>query len=264
MAYDVGGFRFDDEMSAREAFKESKAVAKIKSSMDMQDANSVLRVYKQAIEKDIFHTKVGLAFLQECQDIIKSQGADSKAVPPIKFVATDIEDEELPNEPTQETSVKEAPVKKAPAPRKAPAVVSQGTAANRNPVKPKRNESASLKNVKTGAHTRVFKTEATPAKHKRYLAGPIEKSTVNAPATIEEYAKSLEQVNAKVIKINKILLILCIVLGLIIIGMFAINTTINSPNILNYENRVIDKYSSWEQELNAKEQVLDNLMKSQN
>lgn len=259
MAYDVGGFRFDDESSAREAFKESKAIAKIKSSMDMQDANSVLRVYKQAIEKDIFHTKVGLAFLQECQDIIKSNGENPAVVPPIKFVATDIDDEDLPEEP-----VKVAPVKTTTTPKKAPVVISQKDAALRNPAKPKRNDSASLKNVKTGAHTRVFKPETAPVKHKRYLAGPIEKPVDTTPATMEAYTKSLEQDNARVHKINKILLILCIVFFIIIVGMFAISTTINSPNILNYENSVLDKYSSWEQELNAKEQVLDNLMRTQN
>jgi hypothetical protein len=53
--------------------------------------------------------------------------------------------------------------------------------------------------------------------------------------------------------INKILLILCITLLLCVIGMFYVNSTINSPTILNYEEKLIDKYSSWEQELTERE-----------
>ena len=52
---------------------------------------------------------------------------------------------------------------------------------------------------------------------------------------------------------NKILLILCITLMLCVAGMFYVNSTINSPTILNYEEKLIDKYSSWEQELTERE-----------
>ena len=52
---------------------------------------------------------------------------------------------------------------------------------------------------------------------------------------------------------NKILLILCITLVLCVVGMFYVNSTINSPTILNYEEKLIDKYSSWEQELTERE-----------
>ncbi len=53
--------------------------------------------------------------------------------------------------------------------------------------------------------------------------------------------------------INKILIILCITLALIVIGMFYVNSTINSPTILNYEEQLLNKYSSWEQELSERE-----------
>jgi hypothetical protein len=53
--------------------------------------------------------------------------------------------------------------------------------------------------------------------------------------------------------INKILLILCATLLLCVVGMFYVNSTINSPTILNYEEKILDKYSAWEQELTARE-----------
>ena len=56
--------------------------------------------------------------------------------------------------------------------------------------------------------------------------------------------------------VNKVLLILCITLLLCVIGMFYVSTTINSPTILDYEEKLIDKYSSWEQDLTEREQAL--------
>lgn len=60
----------------------------------------------------------------------------------------------------------------------------------------------------------------------------------------------------KLKRINSILLILCITLLLSVIGMFYVNSTINSPTILNYEEKLIDKYSSWEQDLTERENAL--------
>ena len=54
----------------------------------------------------------------------------------------------------------------------------------------------------------------------------------------------------------RILLFLCIMLLLIVVGMFVVAATSNSPNILNYEEKIQDKYSSWEQDLTQREKEL--------
>lgn len=46
------------------------------------------------------------------------------------------------------------------------------------------------------------------------------------------------------------------VLVIVIIALFVITGTSKNPNIINYENALIDKYSSWESELNQKEKEL--------
>ena len=46
------------------------------------------------------------------------------------------------------------------------------------------------------------------------------------------------------------------VLVVIIVALFIITSTSNKPNIINYENALIDKYSAWETELKEKEQSL--------
>ncbi|MCI5621926.1 MAG: hypothetical protein MR355_10280 [Lachnospiraceae bacterium] len=47
-----------------------------------------------------------------------------------------------------------------------------------------------------------------------------------------------------------------ICLVVVIIAMFVINMTSNNTTILNYENQIIDKYESWEQELLQREAEL--------
>ena len=48
-----------------------------------------------------------------------------------------------------------------------------------------------------------------------------------------------------------------IVLLVMVIAMFAITLTSNTPTILNYENKLIDRYEHWEQKLNEREQELN-------
>ena len=45
-------------------------------------------------------------------------------------------------------------------------------------------------------------------------------------------------------------------LVLIIIIMFAITLTGENPNIINYENALVDKYAKWEQELSQRESIV--------
>lgn len=48
-------------------------------------------------------------------------------------------------------------------------------------------------------------------------------------------------------------IIINVILGIMIIVMFYIATTGKNPNILNYENALINKYAEWEQELRDRE-----------
>jgi biopolymer transport protein ExbB/TolQ len=50
-----------------------------------------------------------------------------------------------------------------------------------------------------------------------------------------------------------------IALAVCVIGMFAIQMTTGSVNILNYENEIINKYEKWEQELSEREAAVREL-----
>lgn len=47
-----------------------------------------------------------------------------------------------------------------------------------------------------------------------------------------------------------------IMMAAAVIAMFVITLTSDNPNILNYENRLVDRYASWEQELSERENAI--------
>lgn len=67
---------------------------------------------------------------------------------------------------------------------------------------------------------------------------------------------TLEEKYNRLCILNKILIVICVGLVISIAAMFFINSTINSPTILNYEEQILDKYSNWEQELTKREEAL--------
>ena len=46
------------------------------------------------------------------------------------------------------------------------------------------------------------------------------------------------------------------ILVLVIIALFVITSTSQNPNIINYENAIVDKYSAWETELTEREKAV--------
>ncbi len=47
-----------------------------------------------------------------------------------------------------------------------------------------------------------------------------------------------------------------LILLISVVSMLLLAATSDNVNILNYENKLIDKYSSWEQELEEREQAV--------
>lgn len=57
-------------------------------------------------------------------------------------------------------------------------------------------------------------------------------------------------------KRNKVFWLVCITLFLVAALLFSVAFTSKHPNILNYENALLDKYASWEQELTERENAI--------
>ena len=99
--------------------------------------------------------------------------------------------------------------------------------------------------VRSGAKTDNL--PAIPVKKKISLAGNKELMHKN---------RLLKEKLEKKKRTTVIMSMVCIGLGILVIALFAVAFTGKHPNILNYENVILDKYSSWEQELTERENAV--------
>lgn len=175
MAYKIGDFTFDTIEEAKAAEKEAKAIAYITSQMKSDEPEDVLALYCQMLEKDLFHTKLGLSFLEDLyQDLLKQKALDGKHIPPV---------------------------------------------------------------------IKVERSEKTKSKSKSQTRGRKINSVTE---------KELKRYK----KLTHILTVVCVTMAIIIVGMFVVNVSSQHPTILNYEQKLLDKYAGWEEELNQREEEL--------
>ena len=197
-SYKVGGFTFSDEISAKNASKEMKAVEYLLKQLSNADEAEVLNIYNQLLDKHIFNTEVGLSFLNQLRaNLIDSQTYSEKDIRPVYSI--------------DKTKLKQEITKTSDADKVA------------------------------------LDTQDDSLDDNQKISG--DESAEIMPTDSTRQIRRLK-------RINRLLLVLCITLTIVVIGMFYISTTINSPNILNYEEKIINKYSDWEQELTQRENAL--------
>ncbi len=181
MAYKVGDFTFETEAEAEVAQKESQAIAYITKQIDLNNPEAVLATYRMMISKDLFHTALGIAFLQEVHDMLMQQ-------PGLKGL-------DIPEIPEQSKTEIEQP----------------------KTDKKKRNKKPRRRNRRE---------------------------------------KQMTEDVLKYKKRSEILSVICGTMLVIILAMFVINATSEHPTILNYEEKIVNKYAAWEEELYLREQEL--------
>ncbi len=190
--YNIGGYIFDDENSAKKAAKELKAVEYIIGQIKNTDENGVLTVYKKLLNQRMFSTEIGLGFLNQLRQNLVSSGAfDESEIPEVYTL----------EEPKAAEETESAEV-----------IASQDNLDYESSAKTSGSKS---------------KSNSIDAKYKRLKV------------------------------INSVLLVICLTLLVCVCGMFYINSTINSPNILNYKETITDEFSSWKQELDQREKELN-------
>lgn len=82
--YETGGFAFSDKKMMEKAIKETEGIAFAKKKIDKQAPESVLPIYQQMVERQLFRTPVGYSFLFEVQKYLKTAGSiDPEQIPPI-------------------------------------------------------------------------------------------------------------------------------------------------------------------------------------
>ena len=75
----VSGFAFYSEKDAKLAEQERQKIAYLDKRIDRSDPESVLVIYKKALEERVFRTPVGLEYLRELQMELQSAKCIGKA-----------------------------------------------------------------------------------------------------------------------------------------------------------------------------------------
>ena len=80
----VSGFAFYSEKDARLAEQERQKIAYLDKRIDRTNLESVLVIYKKALDDRVFRTPVGLEYLRELQGELKAeQDLLGEEIPPI-------------------------------------------------------------------------------------------------------------------------------------------------------------------------------------
>lgn len=119
--YNIGGYIFNDENSAKKAAKELKAVEYILGQMKTADEQEVLKIYKKIISQRLFSTQIGMGFLNQLRQNLVATGVfDEDQIPPIYSVDEPPKAESKPEkkEASEPQVQKEAAVETAPAKEK--------------------------------------------------------------------------------------------------------------------------------------------------
>lgn len=95
-----------------------------------------------------------------------------------------------------------------------------------------------------------------PVKHTTLEASVRARSRRTEPASAEKKEKVQQVVNVNYKTKFRVARTISIVLAICVVGMFAITATTNNTTILNYEQKLINRYEEWESELNEREAAL--------
>ena len=219
--YRVEGFDFETKEEALQAKKEVEGVRYIKEQMQLDDPEVVLRLYQKLVAQNVFETPIGMSFLSELQELIQ---ANSSMKHGVISMTSHVEPELLHKEsgPTDFASEKEAEEERE---------------ARKEAIRQEKENIRKAKQMEKTSNEAFLENQVMREKN------DIER---NQKKQIEKYRKRFH-----------ISLFFAIVFAVAVIGMFAI-TFMSKDNvtILNYENALIDRYESWESELQEREDAI--------
>ena len=76
--YNIGGYIFNEEESAKKAAKELKTVEYILGQIKESDEKTVLQIYNKLLNQRLFSTEIGLGFLSQLRQNLIASGAFSE------------------------------------------------------------------------------------------------------------------------------------------------------------------------------------------
>ncbi len=212
----VNGFAFTDRQTAQKALKEAESIQYVKEKLDMENPRMVLEMYRKLVKEKVFETPVGMIYLKQLQDYL--------------FKIPEIKGEGL--EPIQAGSIQNSQED------------ARAFSAEKNTALSKKRNIQQQKNMPGTSDTEEmaewYEEQLDQEKQKRRAAELKQRQTEGRLKNKKEFFRFS--------------IILNVFLVLVVVGMLVITLMDNTPNIIDYENKIVDKYVEWERELEQREE----------
>lgn len=212
----VDGFLFTDEKAARKACQEEEGIRYVKDRLDMENPRMVLEMYHKLLKERVFETPVGLLYLKDLQSYIL-------AVPELEkegVEAIPVYGGQMPQTYIQS---EEEPMPQASAQTKDKPMTPQAAA----------------------RHQETLEWYAEKLEESRQRERLAEYRRRRAEERTKESSRRL-----------RLSLLVSLFFVLVSVGVGMVTLTDNHPNILNYENKIIEKYQDWENDLESREEAI--------
>ncbi len=215
----VGGFLFMDEKTAQKARQEEDSIHYVKDRLDMGNPRMVQEMYHKLLAELVFETPVGLLYLKELQDYLVS--------------APELAGEQIEAIPLLIANAPQSGVQGKAGQAMAPQSGVQGKA----------------------GQAMAPQSAARRQETLEWYAEKLEES--RQQERLSEYRrKRAEERATDSRKRLRLCLLFAIFMGLVTVGVGAVTMTDQNPNIINYENKIIEKYQDWEADLENREEAL--------
>lgn len=227
----VDGFVFTDEKAAQKACQEEEGIRYVKDRLDMGNPRMVLEMYHKLLAEQVFETPVGLLYLKDLQSYLL-------AVPELEKEGI----EAIPvygGAMTPQASMQ---------PEKEPMTLQASMQAEEEPTMPQASAQAEEKPM----------TPQAAARHQETLEWYAEKLEESRQRErLAEYRRRRAEERTKESgRRLRLSLLVSLFFALVAIGVGLVTLTDNHPNILNYENKIIEKYQDWENDLESREEAI--------
>lgn len=223
----IEGFAFTDKKAALKARHEAESISYLRSQINMDNPRMVQGFYQRLLAEDVFETPVGILFLKELYDYLAPMPEFQGMLSPI------------PTEKMARFLLGEG---------HSPGVAQlHADSAPEVPAQPQ---------AKPGTEAALEKEKPEDFRQAEEMASFYEEKLDQAKQKVRSADRKQKRAEEAVRKKKSSLRISMAVnffLLLVAAGMIVIALMDDSPNIINYENEILDKYSQWEMELEDRE-----------
>ncbi len=232
----IEGFAFTNEKTALKARHEAESICYLQTQINMDNPRIVLEFYRKLLAEEVFETPVGLIFLKELYDRLAP-------IPEFRRKLSPIPTEKMAGLLSAENV--------------SPSADAGASAAEGRP-SAGAGAFAAEGQLPTGADVSISQGQEIQADFRQaeemavLYEEKLEQAKQKVRATERKQRQAEKEARKKKSSLRMSLAVNFFLL-LVAAGMVAIALLDSTPNIINYENKIQDKYAQWEMDLEERE-----------